>query len=149
MTLQILQRGARLLSGAGIGALRLLPLFDDAIVVDLRNRPGTSLAIERDIQVMLGDWLSQRVTLLEQQVEWLEGLPGEVSALRQDMNTQFVTLRAEMDARFDAVEQVLISLQTQITDNHRRALMLHEDVMSSIATLGEGYRPRSGPRKKR
>lgn len=130
---------------------------------------------------MQGDWLSRRVTLVEQRVDRLDGLPGEVTALRQDMNTQFVALRADMDAgfvavraemdagfvavradmdvRFDAVHQVLISLQTQITDNQRTleatigdnrryALVLHEEVISRIATLGEG-RERPRPRKKR
>jgi hypothetical protein len=63
-----------------------------------------------------------------------------------------------MDRRFDAVDQGLIFLQKQITDcrqtleakieeNRRHALVLHEQVMSSIATMGE--RPPSKPRKKR
>lgn len=117
---------------------------------------------------MQGDWLSRRVTLLEQQVGRLDSLPSEVTALRQDMNTQFAAVRADMDAgfasvradmdvRFDAVHQVLISLQTQlsaqqaqIAANHNQMLVLHEDVIARIATLGERWdqsRPR--PRKKR
>ncbi len=86
---------------------------------------------------MQGDWLSARVALLEQRVERLEGLPAEVNALRQDMNTQFAEVRTFMHARFDAVENGLIVLQTQITDNHRQMLVLHEDLRSLIATLGE------------
>ena len=116
---------------------------------------------------MQGDWLSQRVTLLEQRVERLETLPGEVHALRDDMNAQFAALRADMDAgfvsvradmnaglasvradmdvRFDAVEQVLISLHTQLADQKTeiqavgsRMLALHEEVISRIAAIGEG-----------
>jgi hypothetical protein len=141
---------------------------------------------------MQGDWLTQRVTLLEQRMERLEALPGDVSGLRHDVNAQFVAVRhetateftavreematgfaavreematgfaavrgemamefaavrGEMDVRFDGVEQVLISLQSQILENHRHMLVLHEDVRSIIATLGKGL-PRSKPRKKR
>ena len=98
---------------------------------------------------MQDDWLSRRVALLEQRVEHLERVPSEISALREDMNSQFVAVRSEMatefsavrsemDLRFDAVHQVLISLQTQIRDNHRQMLVLHEEVISRIVTIGEG-----------
>ena len=166
---------------------------------------GTALAQlshfgHREFEGMQGDWLSQRVTLLEQRVERLETLPGEVHALRDDMNAQFAALRADMDAgfvsvradmnaglasvradmdagfvsvradmdagfvsvradmdagfvsvradmdvRFDAVEQVLISLHTQLADQKTeiqavgsRMLALHEEVISRIAAIGEG-----------
>jgi len=91
---------------------------------------------------MQPDWPSRRVTLLEQRVERLEGLAAELSVLRTDMNagfagvsSEFAAVRAEMDARFDAVHQVLISLQTQIVDFHRHMLVLHEDVIDRIAKI--------------
>ena len=81
---------------------------------------------------MQPDWLSRRVTLVEQRVDRLE--------------TQITGLRGEMNERFDAVEQVLISLQTQITSNHREATgrfdelgrhmrVLHEDLIDRIAKI--------------
>ena len=105
---------------------------------------------------MQPDWLSRRVTLLEQRVERLEGLPAELSALRTDMNagfagvssqfaavraemhTEFAAVRAEMDARFDAVPQVLISLQTQVVEVRKEMLRLHDDTMRHMRVLHEG-----------
>ena len=82
--------------------------------------------------------MASRMTILEQRVERLETLPSQVDALRR-----------EMHERFDAVEQVLISLQTQIADNHRYTLVLHEDLVASIAAIGEARPRRSNRRKKR
>ena len=109
---------------------------------------------------MQGDWLSQRVTLLEQQVESLESLFNvfrqEVAAQFDAVGRRFDDLEERIDVRFDAVHRVLISLQTQLADQqsqvaatHSQMRTLHEDVISRIATLGERWnqsRPR--PRKK-
>jgi hypothetical protein len=76
-------------------------------------------------------------------------------ALRTDMEAGFAdmharfALRTDMEAGFDAIHRVLISLQTQITDNHRQMLVLHEDVIARLATLGEQIdRSRSRRRRK-
>jgi hypothetical protein len=141
---------------------------------------------------MQDEWPSRRVTMLEQRVEQLETLPGEVAALRTEMRAEFADVRAEMraefadvraemraefadvraemraeftnvraemnagfadvradmDAKFAAVHDVLIACQTQITDNHRHMLVLHEEVLSRIATLGERWPQPPGTRKK-
>lgn len=81
-------------------------------------------------------------------MERLESVPGEIAALRADMNARFAEVRAdvagtrqglrdEMDLRFDAVHQVLISLQSQMADMRRQMLVLHEDVIERIKTIGE------------
>jgi predicted nucleic acid-binding Zn-ribbon protein len=138
---------------------------------------------------MQSEWLSRRVDLLEQQVEQLNTVSGEVTALRTEMRaefadvrtemraefadvrtemraefadvraemrggfehtrTEFADVRAEMRGGFAAIHEVLISLQTQITDNHRHMLVLHEEVLSRITTLGERWeRPPTRRRKK-
>jgi hypothetical protein len=75
---------------------------------------------------------------------------AEFANVRGEMRTEFANVRAAMDERSDAVHQVLISLQTQITDNHRHMLVLHEEVLSRIATLGERLsRPPARRRTKR
>ena len=88
---------------------------------------------------MQPDWLSRRVTLLEQRVDHLE---TEINAVRADVHTRwglvdarFAAMQAQIDARFDAVEQGLISLQAQFTDLHRYMRVLHEDVIDRISRI--------------
>ena len=102
---------------------------------------------------MQPDWLSRRVTLLEQRVDRLETRFDELTV---HMNARFAQVDARfdavdarfdaVDARFDSVEQVLISLQTQITSNHREfrerfdelgrhMRVLHEELIDRIATI--------------
>jgi hypothetical protein len=112
--------------------------------------------------------------ILEERVDQLKTLPGEVAALRTEMRAEFADVRAEaaalraemragsehtraefadvraeMRGGFAAIHEVLISLQTQITDNHRHALVLHEDVLSRLATLDERWErpPARRPKK--
>lgn len=81
---------------------------------------------------MSNDHLSERVTALEQRVDGLETTVSEIRML-------FAVAEQRADERFDAVHQVLISLQTQVMDNHRQMLVLHEDLVARIAVLGEGW----------
>lgn len=111
----------------------------------------------------------------EERVERLEKeTPAAIDALRREMHQRFDGHDQRFDGidqRFDSVEQVLISLQTQITDNQRQMvelnaetrremtelnaetrrhmLVLHEDLVSRIATLGEASPRRPNGRKKR
>jgi hypothetical protein len=102
-----------------------------------RDANGTPFAPEQcSVQP---DWLSRRVTLIEQRVDHLE---TEINAVRADVHTRwglvdarFAAMQAQIDARFDAVEQTLISLQTQIADTHRHMLVLHEDVIDRISRI--------------
>jgi hypothetical protein len=73
---------------------------------------------------MQPDWLTRRVTLLEQRMDRVE---RAIADLRTDMNQ-----------RFDAVEQVLISLQTQLGDLHRHTLVLYEDLVDRISKISNG-----------
>ena len=133
----------------------------------LRDKGGNGARRRKLVLEMQSEWLSRRIDLLEQQVEQLNTLAGEVAALRTEMRAEFADVRAEMRAGFEhtraefadvraemrggfaAIHDVLISLQTQITDNHRHMLVLHEEVLSRIATLGERWdRPPTRRRKK-
>jgi hypothetical protein len=73
---------------------------------------------------MQPDWLARRVTLSEQRMDRVE---VRIDSMHTDMNR-----------RFDAVEQALISLQTQITDLHRHMRVLHEDVIDRISKINRG-----------
>jgi hypothetical protein len=117
---------------------------------------------------MAADEIVRRVEVLEQKVEALESLPGRVSALE----LQIVQLRAEMRAEFSAlrggydgslaslrdeiraessalrgsVDGSLASLREEIRagDEETRRFMrvLHEEVISRIASISPPRRPR-------
>ena len=113
--------------------------------------------------------LVPRVEILEGKVEELAGLPDRMVALE----LQIVQFRAEVHAEFSATReelrqefrQAIATLATKAEleqlraemregDEETRRLMrvLHEEVLSRIALLGEGHpaRPRStGRRRKR
>ena len=72
----------------------------------------------------------------------MDRLETEINAVRADVHTRwglvdarFAAMQAQIDARFDAVEQGLISLHTQFTDLHRHMLVLHEDVVDRLSRI--------------
>lgn len=77
----------------------------------------------------------ERVTVLEQIVEELASLPSRVGALE----LQIVQLRDEMRVEFSAV-RAEIREGDEETRRYRR--VLHEEVISRLATLAESRRPR-------
>ena len=98
----------------------------------------------------------ERIQVLEQNVAALEELPARVSAvelqivqLRDEMRVEFSAtrgeLRGEMRAmqeglrgEISAVHQELVALITHTTEETRRGMrVLHEDLKSTIKTLGE------------
>jgi len=78
--------------------------------------------------------LVDRVEILEHNVEGLKALPGRVHAVE----LQIVQLREEMHAGFSAL-RAEISAGDEETRRYMR--VLHEEVISRIATIGEA-RPR-------
>jgi hypothetical protein len=87
------------------------------------------------------DWLSRRGTLVEQRVDRLE---IEIDSVRSAVHTRwgvvdarFAAMQAQIDARFDAVEQVLISLQSQIVDTQKEMARLHHDTARHMRVLHE------------
>lgn len=92
----------------------------------------------------------ERLARLEEKVSQLEASP--VSTLRTEMNTGFAEVRAEfaevrqeVRQQFDALEA---KLDTGLEDTRRYMRVLYEDLVTRIATIGEGT-PRRPPRKRR
>ena len=82
--------------------------------------------------------LEFRVESLERRVTELEQLPGKIDSLA----SQVLQLRTRMDAEFSAVRSEIRDLGTEMR-------VLHEDVISRIALLQEGWaRPRK-PRSRK
>jgi hypothetical protein len=91
-----------------------------------------------------------RVEKLEKKMELLEGLPDRVTA----MELQIVQLRGEVREQFSAVRQefrdelrtVEHSLRAEIQagdeETRRYMRVLHEEVLSRIATIHDGGRNR-------
>ena len=114
----------------------------------------------------------ERVESLERTVEALEALPARVSAvelqivqLRDEMHDGFAEIRQDVRAADEALRNDLRTLRNELSariaegeravrdelsariaegDEGTRRYMrvLHEEVISRIATLGEGHRPR-------
>ena len=86
--------------------------------------------------------LTGRVQILEQKVENLEKLPARLEAVE----SQIVQLRDEMRGEFSAVRQEIgataagLHAEIRAGDEETRRYMrvLHEEVLSRIAMLGEG-----------
>ena len=102
-----------------------------------------------------GSDLADRVRVLEGKVGKLEELPGRMDALE----SQFVQFRQEMHGEFSAFKKEIrdeirnefrefgelmdkrFALTNKaIRDTRRHMLVLHEKVIESIKTLGEGLR---------
>jgi len=105
--------------------------------------------------------LTERVEVLEQKVEGLDTLPARVEAvelqivqLRTEMRSGFSDVRQEMAAMAAGLREEIRKseegLRTELImeirkggeDTRRYMRMLHEEVISKIATIEEGRRPR-------
>ena len=120
--------------------------------------------------------LMQRVEKLENTVESLVGLPAAVGEVRERvaglegrtsaLESQIVQLRSEMKDEFSAVRREMADLRVELKSDISSArqdltsllaqtrdslssqmLMLHEDLVSRIALIGEG-RPARKPRRR-
>ena len=102
-----------------------------------------------------------RLTLLEQRVSQLEtatipALREEMRAGFEDMRAQFANVReqfADMRARFEAVDHRFEALEQRMEqgfeETRRHARVLYEDLVTRIATIGEGRpAPTRRPRRK-
>ena len=129
-------------------ALVILPLsFDDAtVVVGL----GTTFALRllRSAR-MRKPTLAKRVQILEQKVEVLETLPERVTAvelqvvqLREEMRDEFSAVRQEMNAMGTGLRAELsAAIRAGDEETRRYMRVLHEEVISRIATIQEGLSP--------
>lgn len=84
--------------------------------------------------------LESRIESLEYRVTELEQLPGKIDAL----TWQVSQLRTKVDAEFSAVRA---EIAERATGSEMRAL--HEDVISRIALLQEGWAPPHKPRSRK
>lgn len=75
--------------------------------------------------------LTERVEVLEMEVEALKELPARMSAVE----SQIVELRTEMRAEFSAVRQEMRALNEE---TKAQLLTLHEEVLDRISRMGEG-----------
>jgi len=76
---------------------------------------------------------TERVKILEQNVEELRGLPSRMTALE----SQILQLRGETKGGISAI-------RGDIEETRRHMRVLHEEILSRIALLGE----RRGPEKR-
>ena len=92
-------------------------------------------------ETMADDALVTRVEILERKMELLENLPDRVSAVE----LQIVHLRSEMHKQFSVVrEELRTEIRAGDEETRRYMRLLHEEVLSRIATIQE-----SRPRRKR
>ena len=126
----------------------LLLSFDDAtVVVGL----GTTFALRllRSAR-MPKPTLTSRVQILEQKVEVLETLPERVTAvelqivqLREEMRDEFSAVRQEMNAMGTGLRAELsAAIRAGDEETRRYMRVLHEEVISRIASIQEGLSPR-------
>jgi hypothetical protein len=101
--------------------------------------------------------LTERVQILEQKVQDLASVPARVTAmevqilqLREEMRDGFSAIREDMTVLRDNLRgelhrsaEVLRAEMRQGDEETRRYMrVLHEEVLSRIATLGDARRPR-------
>jgi hypothetical protein len=79
--------------------------------------------------------LVRRIEILEGDVNALRQLPDQVSALAADL----AALRGEVRAEFAAVRE---EIRTGDDETRRQMRILHEEVISRIALLGEARKTR-------
>jgi predicted nucleic acid-binding Zn-ribbon protein len=75
--------------------------------------------------------LENRVATLEQQIQALVGLPERMVSLE----SQFQQLRSDVREEFAALR---MEIRTGDLETRRFMRVLHEDVISRIAAIGEG-----------
>ena len=93
--------------------------------------------------------LAKRVQILEQKVEVLETLPERVTAvelqivqLREEMRDEFSAVRQEMNAMGTGLRAELsAAIRAGDEETRRYMRVLHEEVISRIATIQEGLSP--------
>ena len=84
--------------------------------------------------------MQDRLTSLEQRVSHLE--TATIPALREEMRAGFEAV----ERRFDVLEQ---RMEQGFEETRRHARVLYEDLVSRIATIGEGQpEPTRRPRRK-
>ena len=92
--------------------------------------------------------IETRVESLEHRVTHLDGLPERVGAVE----AQIVQFRAEVRDECSAVREEMASgfaeVRAEIEETRRFMRMLHEEVISRIATMGEGQGARRARKKK-
>ena len=101
--------------------------------------------------------LENRLEILEQKVESLEGLPNRVAALepqivqfREEMRLEFSAVRREMRAGTNSLAETLRGeIRGGEEETRRQMRVLHEDVISRIALLNEGLNGRKRSREGR
>jgi hypothetical protein len=93
----------------------------------LRQLPDRVSAVAADLAAVRGD-----VTQLQGDVTRLQGdvtrLQGDVTELKRDMHTEFAAVRDE--------------IRTGDEETRRQMRILHEEVISRLALLGEGRKTR-------
>jgi hypothetical protein len=99
--------------------------------------------------------LADRVTILEQKMESLQGLPDRVTALelqisqfREEVRLEFSATRSELRAEMsDLAETLRGEIRAGDEETRRYMSVLHEDVISRIALLGENLNGPTRPRR--
>ena len=86
--------------------------------------------------------LEERVTALEGTVAGLQDLPKQLAAFQREVGTRFEQIDGrfeQVDARFERLERIVRDGDER---NYSQMRMLHEDLVTKIALLGER---RGGP----
>jgi len=99
--------------------------------------------------------LANRVAILEQKMEGLQGLPDRVTSLelqisqfRGEVRVEFSALREEIRTQLDEVRGELRGeIRAGDEETRRQMRVLHEDVISRIALLGEQFNGPTRPRR--
>ena len=104
------------------------------------------------------DSLEDRVTQLEQQIGPDDRDPSQVLPLRTEMRAEFSAVHARLgsidarfesiDARFESIDARFDRLESKIDQQGTQMRVLHEEVITRIALLGEGARPSARKRRK-
>jgi hypothetical protein len=89
--------------------------------------------------------IEERVEVLERVVSGLVSLPAEVGALRTEMRERFDSVEGELRGFQDVVAsnftRLELKIDQKVDETQRLVRVLHEDLVSRIATMGEGRKP--------
>ncbi len=80
--------------------------------------------------------LENRVAVLERQMHELRELPGRVASLE----SEFLQFRLDVKAEFSAIH---LAIRTGDEETRRYMRVLHEEVLTRIALLGERWNSES------
>jgi hypothetical protein len=87
--------------------------------------------------------------MLERRVDVLEALPARVASvewqivqLREEMRGEFAATRSLLDETRTLVEETRTLIREGDEETRRYMRVLYEDVISRMATIQEGRRPR-------